>query len=190
MSQRIALNLDDFTKLVRREYVTQGDLMVVLEDIGLQQMHNAVSDAIAVTGIGSNEHWLSLDEGERQMAVLAFAELALSRPGFNQMLLDIAQRIDRPGALMFVRMKQSNADRVRADRWPVDRGPFILEQDDEDIRRWIHGINQGDPEHPGSFLRNFAATVCQADSENYPLLRPSIIALKAKFPKYCYEGVL
>jgi hypothetical protein len=191
MSQRISLNLEDFTKLVRGEIVAQGDLMVALQCVSLQEMHNAVSDAIAVTNIGRDEHWLSLDEAERQMVVLAFAELSLSRPGWNDSLLEIAQRIDRPGAPMFARMKTSNADRVRAERSPlVGRGPVNLHEDDEDIRRWIHGINQGDPVPAGSFLHNFAAVVCQADFENYPLLRPSIIALKAKFPKYCYEGVL
>jgi hypothetical protein len=190
MSQRISLNQDDFARLVRGEIVTQGDLQVAVQCVSLQEMHNAVSDAIAVTNIGRDEHWLSLDEAERQMVVLAFAELALFRPGWNDALLDVAQRIDRPGAPMFARMKTANADRVRAERSPLVNRPITLHQDDEDIRRWIHGINQGEPEPPGSFLYDFAATVCKADYETYPLLRPAIIALKAKFPKYCYQGAL
>jgi hypothetical protein len=67
---------------------------------------------------------------------------------------------------------------------------FTFREDEEEVRRWIHGINQGEPTHPGSFLEDFAKTVCRADPTNYPLLRPAVLALKAKFPKYRFSGVL
>ena len=45
---------------------------------------------------------------------------------------------------------------------------FILEEDEEEIRRWIHGINQD--VHEG-FLHAFARAVCRAGETDYPLLR-------------------
>jgi hypothetical protein len=122
MSQRISLDENDFKKLVRGEVVEQGALSCALQDIGHEQIYNAVADAIA--------------------------------------------------------------------RVPVLLDAYSLREDDEDVRRWIHGINQGEPTPPGSFLEAFAATVCRADSTNYPFLRPAILALKAKFPKYRFSGEL
>lgn len=72
----------------------------------------------------------------------------------------------------------------------VPLAAFNLADDDEEVRRWIHGINQREPVHPGGFLEAFAATVCRADESNYPLLRPTLLALKAKYPKYRFSGVL
>lgn len=65
-----------------------------------------------------------------------------------------------------------------------------LREDTEEIRRWIHGINQAEPVRPGGFLEAFAAAVCRADQTNYPILRPALLALMAKFPKYRFSGVL
>jgi hypothetical protein len=65
-----------------------------------------------------------------------------------------------------------------------------LSQDDEEIRRWIHGINQHEPTRPGDFLLAFAAAVCRADDSNYSLMRPAIIMLMSKFPKYRFSGEL
>jgi hypothetical protein len=62
--------------------------------------------------------------------------------------------------------------------------------DDEDVRRWIYGVNHGEPSAPGSFLEAFCATVRRADDNNYVLLRPAILALKAKYPKYRFTGAL
>jgi hypothetical protein len=188
MSQRISLDEFDFKKLVRHEIVEQGALScALLGSIDHEQMFNAVVDA--KRSPSRDEHWLKLDEGERQMAVLAFAELALSRPGWDHMLKDIAQRIDNPGAPMYESMKKTSADRVAFERWPLV--PIrTLHHDDEEVRRWIHGINQGEPEPPGDFLFDFAKTVCRADHESYPLLRPAILALKTIFPKYRFTGAL
>lgn len=67
---------------------------------------------------------------------------------------------------------------------------FTLREDEEEVRRWIHGINQAEPSHPGGFLEAFAKAVCQATDSNYPLLRASILALKARFPQYRFTGDL
>ncbi|SRR6266571_31601 len=80
------------------------------------------------------------------------------------------------------------AMRLAGNTMPV--ASFTLREDDEEIRRWISGINQAEPSHPGGFLEAFAATVCRADPTNYPLLRPAVLALKTKFPKYRFTGAL
>ena len=69
---------------------------------------------------------------------------------------------------------------------------FELREDLEEIRRWVHGINNAPEcgELEDGFLAAFAATVCRADATNYPLLRPAILALKAKFPDYQFKGEL
>jgi hypothetical protein len=121
MSQRISLNLDDFTKLVRGEIVSQGDLQVALQDIGHCEIFNAIVDGI---------------NGTPELQAHSFRE------------------------------------------------------DEEDVRRWIYGVNHGEPSAPGSFLEAFCATVRRADDTNYVLLRPAILALKAKFPKYRFTGAL
>jgi hypothetical protein len=67
---------------------------------------------------------------------------------------------------------------------------FTLAEDEEEVRRWIKGINQSEPCDPGGFLHAFAAAVCRATDDNYPLVRPTLLALKAKFPKFRYSGAL
>lgn len=130
----------------------------------------------------ANEHTLKIDECERQMLLLAMAELALSRPGFDDMLSRIAERIDNPGPEIYLKLKRVNADRVQAERGPMR--PLIAEQDEEDIQRWIWGVENEAPQPSGDFLKKVVAAALHADRENYPLLRPAIIALKNKFPKY------
>lgn len=136
-----------------------------------------------------DEHLLKIDECERQMLILAMAELALSRPGFDHPLKAIAQRIDNQVDSMYDAMKRLHADRIAADS--VIMPPFFFLRDDkEELRRWIHGINQHEPTRPGEFLTKFASAVCMADAANYPILRPAVIELQAKFPKYRFAGEL
>jgi hypothetical protein len=52
-------------------------------------------------------------ESQRQMIVLALAELALSRPGFEEAIRDIARFYDNEELTLFDCFKQNNADRVR-----------------------------------------------------------------------------
>ncbi|HEY2361226.1 MAG TPA: hypothetical protein VGK36_08930 [Candidatus Angelobacter sp.] len=185
MSQRMILNADDFKKLVRGEIVSQGDLQVSLQEVGYEQMYNAIANAITSAPI-LRDHWLKLDEGERQMLILALAELSLQRPGFDDALRRIAERVDNKEDSMFEALKRCNADKVFAPQIEF----LFLKEDTEDIRRWIHGINQHEPTKPGDFLLIFAAAVCRADAGNYPLLRTSILQLMEKFPKYRFEGAI
>jgi hypothetical protein len=172
--RRLTLNNEELIKLLRGEIVTQLDLQVAL--------HEAEH--------GEFEHLLKLAEGERQMLVLALAELALSRPGWDDALRRIVVRIDNPGMPMYESLKASNADRVKEDRGPLIPARMILEQDNEDVRRWVHGINQGEPAPAGDFLYQFALVICRADCDHYPILRPSLLALMQKNPKYHFTGVL
>jgi hypothetical protein len=53
---------------------------------------------------------VEITEGERQVILLALAELALSRPGWNPMLFELAASF--AGADMFAEFKRMNNDRV------------------------------------------------------------------------------
>jgi hypothetical protein len=72
---------------------------------------------------------------------------------------------------------------------PVAVGSSFRE-DEEEVRRWIYGLTHGEPSAPGGFLEAFCNTVRRADDGNYALLRPTILALKAKYPKYRFTGAL
>lgn len=56
-------------------------------------------------------------EGERQIVLLALAELALSRPGWDDTLHEIAVKFH--GEELFAGFKKSSADRVSAERGPL-----------------------------------------------------------------------
>lgn len=53
------------------------------------------------------------EEGDRQMILLGIAELALSRPGWDDALGEIAKQLG--GEKMFAEFKRLNADRVRIE---------------------------------------------------------------------------
>jgi hypothetical protein len=63
------------------------------------------------------------EEGDRQLILLAIAELALSRPGFDDTLGRIAARFG--GGEMFRGFKRSNADRVKASHGPFGFAPDL-----------------------------------------------------------------
>jgi hypothetical protein len=58
-------------------------------------------------------------ESQRQMIVLALAELALSRPGWDESIREIVRHYDGEGLPMFEGFKRTSADRVRAERGPL-----------------------------------------------------------------------
>jgi hypothetical protein len=60
---------------------------------------------------------VSLEEEDRQMLLLAIAELSLSRPGWAPYLRLIADKLCGPE--MFERFRVLNADRVKAERGPI-----------------------------------------------------------------------
>jgi hypothetical protein len=54
---------------------------------------------------------IDVTDGERQVILLALAELALSRPGWNPMLLELGVRF--AGGIDFEEFKRLNAERVK-----------------------------------------------------------------------------
>jgi hypothetical protein len=130
-------------------------------------------------------HKIELDEMQRQMAVLAFAELALSRPGWDDSIRGIATKLDSTLS-MYDHFKRVNADRVTGERSQL--GPATVREDEEEVQRWLYGIAQGEPAPAGGFLKAFVQAALMADSNNYPILRPAIVQLKTRFPKYRLEG--
>lgn len=131
------------------------------------------------------EYELKLIEEERQLFLLALAELALSRPGFDHALKIIAAPVD-PGLKVYSEFKGMNADRVHAQRMPlVSMG---AQQDEEEIQRWLFGVANNEPNQAGDFLKTFVAAALRADAGNYPILRPAVMALKQRFPKYRFSG--
>jgi hypothetical protein len=64
-----------------------------------------------------------LEETDRQLTLLALAELALSRPGFDEALSLIAELL--AGQEMFEEFKRINADRVRASHGEFGLGPAL-----------------------------------------------------------------
>lgn len=65
---------------------------------------------------------MSLDEGQRQMMLLAIAELSLSRPGWDDALGEIADVLR--GRAMFDEFKRLNADRVKGERLDLSGKPL------------------------------------------------------------------
>jgi hypothetical protein len=57
---------------------------------------------------------MNFEEGDRQLVLLAIAELSLSRPGWDYALGLIADQLQ--GREMYDEFKRLNADRVKAER--------------------------------------------------------------------------
>lgn len=63
------------------------------------------------------QFFLGFAEEERQMLLLGLAELGLSRPGWDHMLREMAQKIS--GLAMYEEFQKANADRVHVQRGPL-----------------------------------------------------------------------
>jgi hypothetical protein len=59
---------------------------------------------------------------------------------------------------------------------------------DPDLHNWIWGLVECKPTRPGSFLAALGDAAVRADEANYELLRPALLAIKAKYPKYHAPG--
>jgi len=60
---------------------------------------------------------------------------------------------------------------------------FMFQTDDE-MWPWIYGILHGEPTPAGEFLRCLALAVARADSIAHAFLRPALVQIKERFPKY------
>lgn len=61
-------------------------------------------------------------------------------------------------------------------RWPM----LIAQNDDPELLEWLAKANQ----MGGGFVSSLARAALVADHENYPLIRPLIVLMRAKYPKY------
>lgn len=59
---------------------------------------------------------------------------------------------------------------------------ILLETDD--LSPWIFGILHGEPTTSGGFLLSLAEAARQADAENFELMRPALLLIQKKYPKY------
>ena len=112
------------------------------------------------------------------MVLLAIAELALSRPGFDWTLGEIAECLQ--GREMFEEFKRLNADRVKAERIPILARPMIAQNDDPMLLEWLSNAS----EKAGGFLCSMAQAALRADWENYPTMRPMLLEMRKKYPQY------
>jgi hypothetical protein len=55
---------------------------------------------------------------------------------------------------------------------------------DPEVLVWLMGIENGEPVGAGGFLRDLAQCALRADSDNYRILRPALLQIKAKYPQY------
>lgn len=120
----------------------------------------------------------TFEEGQRQMVLLAIAELALSRPGWDYALGEIAQQLG--GVDMFAEFKRLNADRVKGERIPILVGLLIAQNDDPELLEWLAAADRDG----GGFVHNLARAGLTADSENYPILRPILLAMRKKYTQH------
>ena len=127
-------------------------------------------------------HRYVLAETDRQLILLAIAELALSRPGFDDALVRISSLL--LGQATFEEFKRLNSDRVKASHGPfgfAPGGPIQHFPDELDyVNAKIRERNEGD--HPQSFLGLFLLACLRADGQNYSMLRPTLQEFVKKYP--------
>ena len=57
---------------------------------------------------------------------------------------------------------------------------MIAQEDDRELLEWLSKANQDG----GGFLSSIARAALVADFENYPLMRPMLLVLRKKYPRY------
>jgi hypothetical protein len=57
---------------------------------------------------------------------------------------------------------------------------MIAQEDDPEILEWLANAHR----RGGGFIHSLAHAALQADSENYPILRPALLVLREKYPAY------
>jgi hypothetical protein len=62
----------------------------------------------------------------------------------------------------------------------MKEGNIIAQEDDPELLEWLAKANQ----EGGGFISAIARAALVADWENYPLIRPLLLQLRAKYPRY------
>lgn len=60
----------------------------------------------------------------------------------------------------------------------------MIAEMDKELVHWLYGVLHGTPTQPGDFLKEIVGAAFRADAENYIIMRPALVQLKAKYPKY------
>ena len=60
--------------------------------------------------------------------------------------------------------------------------------EDDELLDWLYGVVNNSPVEAGGFLHAIAEAATRADYQNYPLLRPVLLHLRAKYPNYSYAA--
>ncbi|MGL4349502.1 MAG: hypothetical protein ACRDC7_00620 [Aeromonas veronii] len=89
-----------------------AELARELADIGLPPPAGSFSVAVMSKGKEAATALVEVDEGQRQMVLLALAVLALNRPGFDYALGVIASKFELPSGGLFEGFKEANRDQI------------------------------------------------------------------------------
>jgi len=63
----------------------------------------------------------------------------------------------------------------------------FLQEDALDVQNWVYGA-MNPRSGAGDFVRRIAEACARADWENYPILRPALLAIAKKYPSYTPLG--
>lgn len=55
---------------------------------------------------------------------------------------------------------------------------------DKELVHWLYGVLHSMPTQPGDFLAAIVGAAFRADADNYEIMRPALVQLKAKYPSY------
>jgi hypothetical protein len=64
----------------------------------------------------------------------------------------------------------------------------VIAQTDRELLPWLLGIVNGKPEPAGGFLQALAGAALRADFQNYADMRPGLLSIRDRFPKYRDES--
>jgi hypothetical protein len=123
------------------------------------------------------EGTLELSGEQKAIVILALADLALSRPGWNEAIGEIIDVYGERAA--WQQLKAINADRVGVR---IEPG-FMDASTDPELLEWLNNASLS-RENSHSFVSTIAEAGLRADHSNYPLIRPALLRLREKYPVY------
>lgn len=69
---------------------------------------------------------------------------------------------------------------LRSDSLPYVIAPLVAQNDDPELLEWLADAER----RGGGFVSRVAGAALRADHENYPLIRPLVLQLRAKYTEY------
>lgn len=126
------------------------------------------------------EGTLELNGSQKGIVILALADLALTRPGWDGAIGEIVDIYNERAA--WTELKEINADRVGVR---IEPG-FMDASTDPELLEWLSNASQS-REASHSFVATIAEAGLRADHSNYPLIRPALLRLREKYPVYSVQ---